>query len=345
MCTTPENMFHRRKVSASMNSADRDSISEIADLPEKFRQYIELPHGVGLLISDLPSLLHLQSPDLTTEHKMWEVVGSVFRQRQRFHEALTIYSKLYDHLLAAQEAAGTWCMKGTPLVWMSDCYAAMGCTAISQRYLMLTLVEYAIAGHGEVSPTDTGVYFRIVFRGWLSDADLKRYASEIYRLYESAPEAALYPEWVLQQLDREWITQVPTPQEAGVFAPNLRYIRHMIGSLGDPFGKTLESLADYLMSCMPGCRTMKRKQSPSTDYDLMNSISVPSLAVISSASARIGQVQPTLQLWRNSAGCWIPSNPVSEYCSQEGELAEQERIATPHSNSSRFFRIEEPSSW
>jgi hypothetical protein len=255
-----------------MNSADPDSMSEIADLPEKFRQYLELPHGVGLLISDLPSLVHLQSPDLSTEHKFWEVVGAFYRQGQRFHEAVTIYSKLYDHLVAAQEASGTWYMKGTPLVWVSDCYAAMGCTAISQRYLMLTLVEDAIRGHGEVSPTDTGSYFRMVWRGWLSDADLKRYASEIYQLYESSPEAALYPEWVLQKLDREWITQAPTPQEAGVFAPNLRYINHMIGSLADPSGKTLESLADYLMSSMPGCRTMKRKQSPSTDYDLICSI-------------------------------------------------------------------------
>lgn len=255
-----------------MNSADRDLISEITDLPEKLQQYLDLPHGVGLLVSELPSLVHLQSPPLTIEHKMWEVVGACYRQRQRSHEALAIYSKLYDHLLAAQEAAGTWYMKGTPLVWMSDCYAAMGCTAISQRYLMLTLVEDAIFGHGEVSPTETGVYFRLVGRGWLSDADLMRYASKIYQLYETSPEAALYPEWVLQQLDRDWITQVPTPQEAGVFAPNLRYINRMISDLGDPSGKTLEALADYLMSCMPGCRTMKRKQSPSTDYDLICSV-------------------------------------------------------------------------
>jgi hypothetical protein len=260
------------EVNAPMNSANRDSISEIGDLPEKFRKYIDLPHGVGLLVSELPSLVHLESPPLTTEHKIWEVVGSFYRQRQRFQEALAIYSKLYDHLLAAQKAAGTWYSKGTPLVWMSDCYAAMGCTAISQRYLMLTLVEDAIYGRGEVSPTETGVYFRLVWRGWLSDADLKRYASKIYHLYETFPEAALYPEWVLQQLDRDWITQAPTPQEAGVFAPNLRYIQHMISGLGDPSGKTLEALADYLMSCMPGCRTMKRKQSPSTDYDLICSV-------------------------------------------------------------------------
>ena len=170
---------------------------------------------------------------------MWEVVGSFYRKEQRFHDALAIYSKLYDHLLAAQNVARTWCMKGTPLVWMSDCYAAMGCTAISQRYLMLTLVENAIAGRGDVSPTETGVYFRLVWRGWLSDAELKRYASKIYHLHETSPQEALYPEWVLQQLDRDWITRAPTPHEAGVFASNPRYIEHLIRCLGDPSGKTL----------------------------------------------------------------------------------------------------------
>jgi hypothetical protein len=255
-----------------MNGADRDAISGVTDLPEKIQHYIHLPHGVGLVLTELPSLANLQSPPLTKEHKMWEVVGSFYREQQRFHEALTIYSKLYEHLLAAQEAAGTRYAKGTPLVWISECYAVIGCTAISQRYLMLTLVEDAIAGGGEVSPIETGVYFRLVGRGWLSDVELKRYASQIYQLHEISPEAALYPEWVLQQLDRDWITQVPTPREAGIFAPNLRYIEHVIGTLGDPSGRTLEALADYLMSCMPGCRTMKRKQSPSTDYDLICSV-------------------------------------------------------------------------
>jgi hypothetical protein len=65
---------------------------------------------------------------------------------------------------------------------------------------MLTLVEEAITEHGEISPTETGVYF-LLWRGWLSDVDLERYASKVYQLYEITPEAALYPEWVLQQLD------------------------------------------------------------------------------------------------------------------------------------------------
>jgi hypothetical protein len=111
-----------------------------------------------------------------------------------------------------------------------------------------------------------------VWRGLLSEAELNRYASEIHQLHETSPEEVLYPEWVLQQLDRKWITQAPTPQEAIIFAPNRRYIDHMIGHLGDPSGKTLEALADYLLSCMPGCHTMRRQRSYSGEYDLVCSV-------------------------------------------------------------------------
>ena|SRR5947209_4725060 len=84
----------------------------------------------------------------------------------------------------------------------------MGYTAISQRYLMLTLVEDAVDWRGNISPTKTGVYVRLVWRGWLSDTALKEYANKIYHLYQTSEEAALYPESVLQQLDQDWIMQI-----------------------------------------------------------------------------------------------------------------------------------------
>jgi hypothetical protein len=39
--------------------------------------------------------------------------------------------------------------------------------------------------------------------------------------------------------------------------------------LGDGSGKSLEQLAEYLLSCMPGCRTARRLTSNSTDYDVV----------------------------------------------------------------------------
>lgn len=218
-----------------------------------------------------------------------------------------------------------------PLVWMSDCYAGVGYTIISRRYLMLTLVEDALRESGAVSPDTTGTYFRLVWGGGLSDAGLKRYAREIYQLCQSNQEAAFYPEWVLQELDQHWITQVPAPQEAGVFAANPRYIRYLLSCLGEPSGKILELLADYLLSCMPGCRTTRRQRSGSltmiscVQWKVLKSISDPSLVVTSSVSVKIGTRQPTSPRWRSSAGFWTPSNPALGYSSQSSGSLEKER--------------------
>jgi hypothetical protein len=271
LAAEPNNGQARR--SEPMNQAGVASIPKIENLPEELRQYLGLPHGAALIANGLAQSFSASAvATLSVEHKVWEGVGFLYRQRQRYPDALVIYSKLYDQLLAGQEEADRWCNKGTPLVWMSECYSAMGYPAISQRYLMLTLIDDAIYWRGEVSPTETGSYFRLVWRGWLSEAELKRYSKEAYRLYKTSPRTARYPEWVLQQLDRDWITQAPTPQEAGVFATNPRYIDSLIRSLGDPSGKALEGLAEYLLSCMPGCRTMPRRRSASTDYDLVCSV-------------------------------------------------------------------------
>jgi hypothetical protein len=48
-----------------------------------------------------------------------------------------------------------------PLVWISDCYARLGFVVHAKRYLMLTLVEDALRGHGVVTPNTSRVYFRL----------------------------------------------------------------------------------------------------------------------------------------------------------------------------------------
>jgi hypothetical protein len=155
---------------------------------------------------------------------------------------------------------------------MSDCYFAIGYPLMSLRHLMLTLVEDAISDQGSVLPDKTGVYWRLVLRGWLSEEELNRYAKEIYDLYEADKHQSLYPEWVLQKLDRDWITWTPTPQEAGVFSTNVHYLKYLVGCLGDNSGRALEDLADYLLSCMPGCRTALRILSNAGEYDLVCSV-------------------------------------------------------------------------
>jgi hypothetical protein len=203
--------------------------------------------------------------------RTWELVGLLYMRTGRVAEAIEAFRKLYDHILVGQDETNERHHKGMPLCWMSDCYAAMGYRVTAHRHLMLTLVEDAINGKGSVT-FDTGAYLRLVWTGLLSEGELLRYGREAYAHYQSSCEDGLYPEWVLQQLDRAWITQVPAPQETGIFAPNLRYLDRLIGRLSDGTGRTLENLADYLLSCMPGCHAETRKRSRSTDYDVVCSV-------------------------------------------------------------------------
>ena len=82
----------------------------------------------------------------------------------------------------------------------------------------------------------------------------------------------MYPESYLQDLDKDWMTEYPTPQEGSVYQANTRYIRKLIDELGEGTGRGLERLAEYILSCMPGCRTARRKRSYSTEYDIVCSM-------------------------------------------------------------------------
>jgi hypothetical protein len=148
----------------------------------------------------------------------------------------------------------------------------MGFAALPKRSLMLTLCEDAISAKGNVPVETSGVYFRLVWRHGLGDAEVKRYTAQAYDLSEKHPSESLFPEWILQEVDKNWMTEFPTSQEGSVYSANPRFVKHLIHQLGETSGISLERLADYVLSCMPGCKTTRRKRSYSTDYDIVCSI-------------------------------------------------------------------------
>lgn len=242
-------------------------------LPPTLLTLVERRDGAALLVEKLPKTFPPERiATATNEQRAWELVGLFYLTQGRFHEALSIFATLYDHVLAAQAESGKWAHKGMALVWMSDCYSQMGFPVLAKRYLMLTLCEDAIREKGIVSPETTGVYFRLVWGHGLTDAELKRYTTKMYELSKSNPDDSLFPEWILQELDQNWMTEFPAPKEAAVYSTNTRYVRDLISNLGDPTGKTLERLAEYVLSCMPGCRTNRRQKSGSTEYDIVCSM-------------------------------------------------------------------------
>jgi len=203
---------------------------------------------------------------------IWEKIGLYYLSQGRPHEALPIFIALYKHMLKSQKLSGERSHKGVPLVWMHECFRVMGYPVHSKRFIMLTLCEDSISEEGNIAPDTSGVYFRLVWRHGLPDPQLRRYSEEIYNLWKKNPKDCFFPEWILQELDQDWMTEIPSPQEAGYFLANQLYIEHLRSLLGDKSGLVLERLAGYLLSCMPGCRTTRRERTHSTDYDIVCSL-------------------------------------------------------------------------
>jgi len=242
-------------------------------LPQKMWSLFLDRDGAAKFLEELPKVFVAEDFIRNNEaHDSWEKVGNFYRNQGRVHEALSIYASLYGQLLVAQETKGQWIQKATPLVWIGECYSMLEFPVLSKRFFMLAHCDDSIALKGEVSPSGTGVYFRLVWGRGIPDSEMRRYAKEIYSLWKENSGDRFYPEWVLQQLDKGWMTEIPSPREAGVYIANTRYISHLIDALGEKSGETLELLAEYTLSCMPGCKTNMRQRTPSTDYDIVCSM-------------------------------------------------------------------------
>jgi hypothetical protein len=247
---------------------------EIDRIPEGLRRYFDERDGAAFLVEELPRFYRPeQVVNGSNQQRIWEVTGLYyFNQNERYFESIGIFLALYRHMLEAQRQSGQRVHKGMPLLWIAECFARAGYTVLRKRYLMLALCEDAITGQGAIAPASTGVYFRLVWRLGMTDAALKNYASQCNRLATEDATAAQFPEWVLQNFDQDWMTEFPTPMEANVYLANNFYLNALLVKLGSSQGIALEQLAEYVMLCMPGCRTARRKRSRSTEYDLICSM-------------------------------------------------------------------------
>lgn len=238
---------------------------------------LDNPGGAAVLAEELPRALSAEevAKDGTNERRVWEWIGLHYRNRQIWHDAILIYASMYGHFLRHELETVERVHKGMPLVWLADSYAAIANIPQSKRYLMLTMIEDAITMAGVIDPAETGSYFRLVWRHGIPDIEVKRYAKETYEISEENPEDSMFPEFVLQNLDKNWLVEVPSPNDAGLYVTNTIYIEHLMGKLGDKSGKPLENLADYLLTCIPGCRTARRQSTYSTEYDIVCSLQGP----------------------------------------------------------------------
>jgi hypothetical protein len=172
-----------------------------------------VPDVVDLFVGrqdSLPYLLRQLPRTVDPENlRVWELVGLSFNRHRRFYEAIVVFEELYQRLLEHQETTKTWIAKGMPLIWIRDFYMNLGYPALAKRFLMLTLIEDAIRGDGEIDPLTTGSYFRAVWYHGMQDTQIRRYAENAAAFARQDRLAARHPERVLQGLDKLWMTEFP----------------------------------------------------------------------------------------------------------------------------------------
>ena len=147
---------------------------------------------------------------------------------------------------------------------------------IAGRNLMLATCEDSIHHKGNIdTAVDGGVYFRAVWAFGFSHSVFERYFSMIWELHQKNPAEAFFPEWIVQQIDQDWMTSYPTPQETAYYQASLKYVESLMGKLGAGDGKAVELLAHYLLSVIPGCRAHRRQFTHSTDLDVAGAFEGP----------------------------------------------------------------------
>jgi hypothetical protein len=245
--------------------------AEIEKIDSSILPILTLRDGPARLLVELPKRIPPRAGLDEAACRLWELSVIFFLQRGRLHEGLGLLWGLYENMLAAQSSS-TRVHKGMPLVRLSDCFGSLGYTVHAKRYLMLTLCEDSLMGGGTIPPETTGTYFRMVWAYGMSHADLDRYAKAAYAFAQKNPDLALFPEAILQNMDDTWLSEMPTAAETSLYRINKFYAEYLVSQLGVSKGKALEHLAQYLMSCIPGCRVKPRTRSISTDYDLVCAI-------------------------------------------------------------------------
>jgi hypothetical protein len=216
--------------------------------------------------------LNVDPVDVATKggDRVWELCGQYLYNNGRVHEALFLFLKVYDLEVTAQVQVGR-VHKGSPLIWISHCFAKLGFLVHAKRYAMLALCEDAVRGQGTV-PLEGGAYFQLMWLRGMRETELNDYAIRTFKIYQQDPEIGKYPEALLPHLGDGWISEAPSPAEAFHYVIGSHYAKFLLDKADNGKDTALEDLAEYLISCIAGCRCSKCRKSISTEYDLVCAI-------------------------------------------------------------------------
>jgi hypothetical protein len=206
------------------------------------------------------------------ERKICDRVKKVYESQGRFYDLLYFYQEIYEHLIRYQIKQKERIHKGMPLVFIAQYYHGFGYYALAKRYFMLTFIEDVISYDGKIDKRKAGSYSYLRWWYGLPDIDIDRYQTNIFDKFKSQNEEYNFPEALIMELDKDWLIETPTPQESMIYVINRAYVQWLIKKLGGGTGKILERLAEYLLFCIPGCRTARRIQTKSSEYDIVCSL-------------------------------------------------------------------------
>lgn len=94
---------------------------ELTDLDKTLLPYFEGRNSTRLVEELSRRYSANQVATASDEQRIWEVAGLLFLNHVRIHEALTIFWRLYMHMLKAQNT-GQYIHKGLPLLWIAECF-------------------------------------------------------------------------------------------------------------------------------------------------------------------------------------------------------------------------------
>jgi len=207
---------------------------------------------------------------------LYDAAGAVqLRYHRDAYGTIALYEDLYQRQVEAQQALGQRVHKGHPLVIIGESMWMLQALWHAKRWLMLTLVEDSVQVGPDMVGQSNQMYRRLVTGLGLPHTEYRACVEAILRLRPDYDAHGWFPERTLLQLGSSWMSELPTYRDAGMYRANGAYIRRLMASLGTDRGMSLEALAEYLLSSMPGCRTARRKRSFSTDYDVVCTVDGP----------------------------------------------------------------------
>lgn len=268
----------------NMTRLDHWIEANFSAIPDELKLIFEKRDG-GYLLSDKLDR-DVPDEDVVTNindlvQKVWGVIGLKLLQARRYQESIDIFFTMYKKMLRWQISQEMWTHKGMPLVWISDNFRELGFMTLAKKFAMLTLVEDSIRDYSSPSQAlniqEGGVYFRLKHTYGMSHDEILRYYKEYFNRFEIGNMFTHFPEYLILEADRDWATEYPSSQEFTYYITNPVYLSFLKSKMDDKTGKALEDIAEYIMFCMPGCRTEKRvpQFSNTTDYDIICSIDGP----------------------------------------------------------------------